>query len=496
MSRRARWTCVPLAASLLALLVMEVPGFCADGKRSPAAYVQDTDVFRLILQRQEYSFVHSFDELDDPAKSLVVILGDVDVVHTGDFVRYIRLGGAALIASDRAAGHSGEGVLGRFGIAVNGGYLWQDLNPENAYRHAAHCPFVEPSPGDRFGLFSGLTAPGEMPPRSNVATNLPSYLQVQGANLLTPIAWLPAQCNRTESAKPPRPDTAAIRLRASPLFAVAGDVGRGRLLVMADQSIFINVMMQQADNGNLLFASRCVSWLNEAGKRKQVYFLDNGVPRDASDINLQTLPTPPMPTPPSADTILGMVDPILNEFEEKDLLNSTLVNWVPPDRMRRWLLYLLTGGLVFYGLSRLRKGRHHVDPNTPLLATAVARATPSDSPVEQRHRALLASGNLWEPARLLSRQFFETMVGPHVLDPKSQVAGRLRLPPFEVNRRGLSGWMLGQRVRRLWRFANVAAPQTVSLRQFRKLRGRIDGLKDAARQGVLRFSSPIQSASR
>jgi hypothetical protein len=172
------------------------------------------------------------------------------------------------------------------------------------------------------------------------------------------------------------------------------------------------------------------------------------------------------------------------------------LNWIPPEQMRRWLLYLLTGGLIFYGVSRLRKGRHRVDPSTPLLATAVARATPSDNPIEQRHRSLLERGNLWEPARMLSRQFFETMVGPTSLNPKGKAGGRLRMPPFEVNRRGLRGWLLGQRVRRLWRFANVAAPQSVSIRQFRKLTGRIAGLKDAARQGVLRFPPPSHSVSR
>jgi hypothetical protein len=294
----------------------------------------------------------------------------------------------------------------------------------------------------------------------------------------------------------PKEGLRRIRLKERQPFAVGGEFGRGRLLVLADQSIFINVMMQQTDNANLTFTAQCVAWLNAPEQRDRVLFLENGFARDPSDIKLRSLPNPPMPVPPSVDSLLGMADPILADIEEKDILNRTLVTLLPPERLRRWLLYLLTGGLIFYGLSRLRKGRHRVDPNTPLLATAVARATPSDNPIEQRHRSLLESGNLWEPARMLSRQFFETMLGSEALNPKMQTAGRLRLPPFQVSRRGVGGWLLGQRVRRLWRFANVTAPQAVSIRQFRKLTRRIAGLKDAARQGVLRFSSAPLSVSR
>jgi hypothetical protein len=313
---------------------------------------------------------------------------------------------------------------------------------------------------------------------------------------LSVVAYLPAGCTQTSTAHPPTKGSPGFRHREWEPFAVGGTLGKGRLLVMADHSVFINVMMQQTDNANLAFAAQCIARLDESGQRDRVLFLDNGVPRDSSDIMLQPLPNPALPPTPSADNLIAMADPILADIEEKDILNRALVNWLPPEKMRRWLLYLLTGALIFYALFRLSKGKHRVDPAAPLLATAVARATPSDNPIEQRHRSLLESGNLWEPARMLARQYFETMLGPEALNPKEQNAGRLRLPPFQVSRRGLGGFLLSQRVRRLWRFANVAAPQPISIRQFRKLIGRIAGLKDAARQGVLQFRSPPLPVSR
>jgi hypothetical protein len=483
-----------MTALLLTILLVPEQVLCAGAERKPADYAQDTDVFRLHLQSQGLTFVRSFEELRaDPSKALLIVLGDVGVLPR-QFERFIRAGGAALVATDRATFHAGD-ALDNLGISVNGNYLWQDAGSAKAYRGLPYCPIVEPAENEALGVFRNLSPNGE--PGAPLATNLPSFLHTSGLpRELAVVAYLPADSIQTSTAHPPAKGAPGLKHRSREPFAVGGALGRGRLLFLADHSIFINLMMQQTDNANLAFTAQGIAWLNESGQRNRVCFLDNGHVRDASDIHLQSLPDPPMPAPPSVDTLLGMVDPILAEVEEKDILNRALVNWIPRDRMLRWLLYLLTGGLICYGVSRLRKGRHRVDPNMPLLATAVARATPSNNPVEQRHRSLLASGNLWEPARMLTRQFFETMVGPQALNPKGQDAGRLRMPPFEVHRPGLRGWLLGQRVRRLWRFANVAAPQSVSIRQFRKLTGRIAALKDATRQGILRFSSPIQSVSR
>ena len=49
--------------------------------------------------------------------------------------------------------------------------------------------------------------------------------------------------------------------REAPLFAVGGTVGKGRVLVLADHSIFINRMILPRETGNLEFAANCLHWL-------------------------------------------------------------------------------------------------------------------------------------------------------------------------------------------------------------------------------------------
>ena len=69
--------------------------------------------------------------------------------------------------------------------------------------------------------------------------------------------------------------------RPGPLrFAVGAQLaGGGRLLVLADHSIFINDMMLQTDNDNIPFAFNVVRWLTDAGngqRRTDVLFYDDG----------------------------------------------------------------------------------------------------------------------------------------------------------------------------------------------------------------------------
>ena len=125
----------------------------------------------------------------------------------------------------------------------------------------------------------------------------------------------------------------------------------------------------------------------------------------------------------------------------------------------------------------------------PLLAVAVKRGKPSASAIELRHHSLVSGNNLWEPARALARQFFETALGIGLASP---IAGQVRLPPFQVKQRGLRGWLMAQRVRRLWRFAHQPVPQPVTMRQFRKFARKVADLKDAVAQGRIRFSTTPQ----
>ena len=133
-----------------------------------------------------------------------------------------------------------------------------------------YCPFLQPVRDANPDLFRNL-ANGESP-LSIVASNAPSYLE-RDSQLQTPfltgLASLPSNCLQEGTQSPSN---------ISPLFAVGGDVGAGRVLVLADHSIFINEMMLPNDNGNVEFTYNCLEWLRGDAKngRNQVLFVVDG----------------------------------------------------------------------------------------------------------------------------------------------------------------------------------------------------------------------------
>ena len=112
-------------------------------------------------------------------------------------------------------------------------------NPEWCYHQLKYCPFLRPDDKDS-DLFRNLMRDNSS--LSTVASNAPSYLESvagpDGAPLLPELATLPRKCY-------PEGAPAIMTFRPPPPFAVGGDVGDGRVLVMADHSIFINEMMLQ-----------------------------------------------------------------------------------------------------------------------------------------------------------------------------------------------------------------------------------------------------------
>ena len=127
-----------------------------------------------------------------------------------------------------------------------------------AYRGLDYCPYVQPALGAEPALFGGAG----LIPGANlmVATNLPSYLR-QTQDGLPPgievLARLPPGCG------PEADRNLADKLWGllPRTFAVGGDVGRGRVLVLADHSIFINEMLLPPDNDNFEFTDNCLEWL-------------------------------------------------------------------------------------------------------------------------------------------------------------------------------------------------------------------------------------------
>src|SRR5262249_230316 len=125
------------------------------------------------------------------------------------------------------------------------------------YRNFAECPLLMPVPGASPALFgnTGLAA-GAGLTLAGVATNRPSCLWLHRIPRgLAVLDNLPEGCQTDFGGQWwQRP---AQRLP----FAVGGTVGNGRLLVLADHSLFINDMMLQHDTDNIDFTYNCLDWL-------------------------------------------------------------------------------------------------------------------------------------------------------------------------------------------------------------------------------------------
>jgi hypothetical protein len=450
---------------------------------------QGTFLFRNLLHYNlKLTPVKDPHDLGDPSRTILIVLGETEVLGGLPFKLkdFLEQGGAALVATDRktlpkdtpeGTNAAGNQLDRELGVGVTGDAAVQvDNVPRYTYRGGlAECPLVQPDPDAVPALFPTI-------PRLAVATNKPSYLNMKlkrmEAHGLSLIASLPPGCRPSEFADwdlrgvpwPPLP------------FAAAGKVGRkGRLVVLADHSIFIDSMLYPKDTANAAFAESCVAWLTEGGRQPcdRVLFYEEGILRTRFDV----LPVrnEPINLPPP-EKLVPLLDRFLADAERTDTFDSILRDLVP---LQVWLtvgLVVLTLGLGFYGFCRLSAARHRPEGGALLLATALTQNAAAGATTEQRHRAMLAGGNLWEASRPLCRACF---------------AGQPGGDRPEVAVSAGNWWQrraLRRRVLRLWELAH-GKPVRVSAAEFARLPGQIEEVKAALAAGTIHIRTPNQLAS-
>ena len=511
---RPRWRRPALLSAGLLLLIAASPAL-AQPKQPFAAFLEGTEVFRRILFERNFTALHSFDDLaKDPEQTILIVFGDARriVEVPGELNRFVKRGGALFLATDRRLPRAAEDALiDTAGVRIAGQSVICK-NKQSCYRDLEVCPFLKPIEGADPNLFRNLVEGDSS--LSRVASNAPSFLEPDddnsGVPFLSQLAFLPEDSALESKAR---------LLNSTPLFAVGGDRGRGRVLVLADHSIFINEMMLPEDNGNVEFTYNCLEWLrgDPVPGRNQVLFVEDGIINSHFEVPLKEMPDELMKriieylgqhpdeaaklalsiaahypketaklaldvadaADKTAQKVTPEVERSLQEVDERDGINDHLLQgFADPDALLRGLLVWLAVLVVLYGCYKIGwKARRRSDLEGPLLSAALYKLAPADTVGEQRRRDLIRGDNLWEPAHELARQCL----------PESA------LPPNVVVQ---GGWLLRRtmtgRVRRLWRLA-YGSPTRVSLNQWRRLLRESRQVKTAVANGVITFSplSPV-----
>jgi hypothetical protein len=482
-------------ALLAALLVVASAGPVV-AQITPAqrrkALMEGTHVFRRILYDEGFKALKSYDSLTEaPKKTLLVVLGDLDKLDNikieGGLKHFVERGGAVLLASDRPprVPRAAKDLRAVAGVGI-GKETFVSANDASVYKHMPYCPVLEPQLGAQPALLAA--APGEVGPL-RVATNVPSSLERRGARpgTIQPLAFLPRDCV---------PDTWQVNFWrfTQQLFLVGGEVGQGRVLVLADHSIFINEMMLPTDNHNVEFTINCVRWLRGGGAdgpRDRVLMVEDGNIQIKLDIPLKSAIIPPEEALrlllEHRNELLAEAEKVVARFDNSAVFNEALHNALQrlglmhPGR----LLLLATLGALLYGIYRLGLRHRFRHPGeAPLLATAVGQTLPAAPLVDQRAYLLLRLGNLNEPAaalaaRWLARQGLTAEDGP--AEPPVEVAG---------------GWwrrlVMRRRLGRLWRLAQGRSSERLGPAGLWRLQRELDQLEAARQRGEWR---PLEVAA-
>ncbi len=478
-------TCRPAALAVAyALLAASVATTPARAQRVSREQMQQfavgTQALRWVLKRE--GFKPAADEArlaDDPGQTVLIVLGgDLSWLQRvpGGVTSFVERGGAVLAATDR---HSRGEINSLSPASVTGIVVRSPMGSTRCERGEFDRPFLEAIqdklPDGSVNPFAGL----------KVATNIPSYLSEPPLDSgVTPLArFYPEVLYQRVPSVPPRRDS---------LFALAGQRGDGRFVLLADHSVFINEMLLDKECDNLDLTVRLLQWLSAGGRRKQAMLVDDG--RILSNFEV---PLKPLPPPPPLEVLAEMlkrrdevVDAAQREIGEKGReqgLNGALTRaFVGKDgegvtRIKRYALWLIGGCLAALALYRFGgEGRFRHETELPLLAPAVARQRPAVSALEQRQRAQVESGNLWESARELARRRLGPPPAPGV--------------PPEKPRAVAGNWWRRRtaeaRLRRIWDIAYGPAPVRVRPADWELFLFDLDALKRDVADGTVRLPSP------
>jgi hypothetical protein len=192
--------------------------------------------------------------------------------------------------------------------------------------------------------------------------------------------------------------------------------------------------------------------------------------------------SPLNPSLGSEPAIVAAIDQTLARLEDKHALDEGLFDFFDDQgwstrKLQRYGMYLLTlAALALAAYRLIRYARHRVDAAVPGMAHALTQHEPKLSLLEQRRRAVLRSGNVWETVHQLARQWFDSAGIPLTATAPPRLAIR-------------GGWWQRRRVSRrvwqLWQLARGESPAHISPTALRRWLRELDELKTAMANGTI-----------
>lgn len=507
-----------LLKSRAGLWIILLPLLCpspVSAQKITPKYRRDSHVMRYIVNdalskddQEPQILTHPNELWWRPDRTLVVVLGRVDHERNerGEILRFIshpfhslapglqevvRAGGSVLIATDQQL-H--QATLARLtGYIVEGGRVVAGENtPRKDLYEEKHRGLLVVSPDKKspqYPLMKNL----------RVVTNESSFLtQIRfrrnnwvRSNVL---ARLPEGCERI----PPRGEFALrAKFQRPPVFAVTAEHNSGgRVLLVADHSVFINEMMYlRLDVENAVFADRAVNWLCGEGRRRRnrVLFVVDGrietklaVPLYVQELSVDAVQVA-MTRFANRNIALLQEEWFSKDFgntlnEEVNFAVGTSVSNALGGRRARSTFFstILLGATLFillYGFHRLRGASWNPDLNVPLLAKALRDNKPHPETMLQRQQAILNEGDLSVYARQLARECLASVI-PISAKPTSK-------PVVEAE--GSQQRRFRRLARRIWDLAFGENLPSISRRRFRRVLGEISMLEEALRSGQVRL---------
>jgi hypothetical protein len=469
-------------------LLVPAAAHAQDDEQANATKWEGTHVFRRVLHEMHFTPLEGFHQLDEePGKTILVILGRLEWLNGFErdwLVKFVEGGGAVLLASDRQTGAfnfairrfdlhpEGRHLAMLAGVAISGEDVFCENQPF-VYKDNTSCPILQPVREGEQLFFRDPHS--DEPKQLRVATNIPSrlILQAERPEGLRPVASLPDGSRVIQGQR-------VFQLR-SPLFAVNGTRGKGKFLVLADHSIFINEMMLPDDTGNVEFASHCMAWLRQGGQeRDRVLLVEDGEINSEFEVPLEVKPLPEL-TEEDIRRALANMNQVLAELEDKGTFNRLAWDVLRHARLtpRRLGRMLVIGGtvllMIYLAVRLMRQGRHHAEAGLPSMGRLVRQQTPTAPALIQRQRALLHGGNLWETAREAARiVFLRGGAAPGDKPPRITTTGNW-----------WQRWRTRRWARRLWELAFGARPVPVTTRGWDRLLGELRRLEKMLAVGTV-----------